>query len=309
MRVVQGIASAPLETLVTSTVSDLFYTAWKTQRISKPLPPRPDEKAEHNNSTVEIVALDSKRTPYIKRLPLFSGRLSSASFWKGVIKPIPLIIYPAVLYGTLNQGIAFTALITQGLLYNTIFSQPPYSLSPAQVGLTNIPLMICGLISAPLAGFLADFLAKSLSRRNNGVFEPEFRLLLQIIATPLTVASFVGTGFAVANQAPLWVLLVMGSLEAISVPFVAQAALTYVIDCHPRDANQAFVTINFFKAVMTFLATGSANGLMFRMGPKPFWFSVAAIALVTNLLTVPAYVFGKRFRSWVARSKVAQKIA
>ena len=179
-------------------------------------------------------------------------------------------------------------------------TQAPYRLTPSQVGLTNIPHLVVSLLSGPLAGFLADSLAKTLSKRNSGIFEPEFRLLLQLVSIPMTTASFIGTGYAIEAKVPLRVLLALGSLQAFSVPFASQAALTYVIDCHPRDANQAFVTINFVKAVMTFVASGSANGLMFKMGPKKLFNMLAGISLAINLLTVPAYIFGKRFRSWVS---------
>lgn len=148
---------------------------------------------------------------------------------------------------------------------------------------------------------MADAVAKFMAKRNNGVFEPEFRLTLMLIATPLATAGFLGFGMSVQNGAPLAWPIVFMSIHALSVPFASQASLTYVIDCHPKDANQAFVTINFAKAVFTFMATTYANGWLASVGPKAVFDAITLINLGVCLLTIPAYVFGKRFRSLVSR--------
>lgn len=258
-------------------------------------------------TTIELQEKDSfwsvdtsETETYVQKLRLFRGRLSGDSFWKGAYKPIPLIAYPAVLFSTVVYGSYFTWLLTISVLSVTAFSSPPYNLGPAQIGLTNLPLLIVGLIGSPLSGWMADAVVKSMARRNNGVFEPEFRLTLMLIATPLATAGFLGFGISVQNGAPLvWPILFM-SLHSLSVPFASQASLTYVIDCHAKDANQAFVTINFTKAVFTFLATTYANGLYAKMGPRGVFDAITVVNLAICSLTIPAYVFGKRFRGIVS---------
>lgn len=245
------------------------------------------------------VDVEEKET-YGQKLRLFRGRLSNDSFWKGAWKPVPLIAYPAVLFSTIVYGSYFTWLLTISVLSVTAFSAPPYNLGPAQIGLTNLPLLVVGLIGSPLSGWLADFVAKSMAKRNNGVFEPEFRLTLMAIATPLATAGFLGFGMSVQNGAPLVYPILFMSIHSLSVPFASQASLTYVIDCHPKDANQAFVTINFTKAVFTFLATTYANGWFARVGPRGVFDAITLINLGVCALTIPAYIFGKRFRGLVS---------
>ncbi|OCL06393.1 MFS transporter-like protein [Glonium stellatum] len=358
MRVLQGIASAPLETLVTSTVSDLFFVHQRGSRLAiwsvmlasgvllgqtisgfiieslgvsatfgicalifvliLPLiyffvlettytVPRADTIELQEKGSFWKIEIDDKES-YRNRLALFRGRISSESYWKGVVKPLPLIAYPAVLFSTIVYGTFFTWLLTISVLSVNVYMSPPYNLNPAQVGLTNIPLLIVALIGAPLSGWLADTAAKVMARHNKGVFEPEFRLTLMLVAVPLSTAGFLGFGISVEQKQPLPWLLLFASLHALSVGFATQASLTYVIDCHPKDANQAFVTINFTKAVFTFLATTYVNGWFARVGPRGVFDVIAAINLGVCALTIPAYVFGKRFRSMVARSKLAQKL-
>ncbi|KAF2196259.1 MFS general substrate transporter [Delitschia confertaspora ATCC 74209] len=359
MRVIQGIASAPLETLVTSTVSDLFFVHQRGTRLSLwgcmlasgvllgqtisgfiiqnlsfeatfgisalifiPIlllmycvvvettytAPRQQRFDKEEKESFWFVEADKKET-YSQQLRLFRGRLSPESFWMGCFKPLPLIAYPSVLFSTIVYGSYFTWLITISLLAVNIFSAPPYNLNPAQIGLTNLPLLAVGLIGSPLSGWMADAVVKFMARKNRGVFEPEFRLTLMVIATPLATAGFLGFGMSVQKGAPLqWPMLFM-SLHALSVPFASQASLTYVIDCHPKDANQAFVTINFTKAVFMFLATTYANGWIERVGPRGVFDAITLINLGVCFLTVPSYVFGKKFRGMIARSKFGQAIS
>lgn len=262
--------------------------------------PRGGNKIEIEEKGSFWVAHSFEKEPYAEKLRIFRGRISGESFWKGAVKPLPLIAYPAVLFSTVVYGSYFTWLLTISVLSVTAFSMPPYNLNPAQIGLTNLPLLAVGLIGSPLSGWMADGVAKFMARRNNGVFEPEFRLTLMLVATPLATAGFLGFGISVQNGAPLpWAVLFM-AIHSLSVPFASQASLTYVIDCHPKDANQAFVTINFTKAVFTFLATTYANGFMAKVGPKTVFTAITLINLGVCALTIPAYIFGKRFRGIVS---------
>lgn len=262
--------------------------------------PRPTGKAVDYDEDVSLAQANEPKPTYTSQLALWRGRLSPESFWKNAWKPVPLIAFPAVLFSTIVYGSYFTWLLTISVLSVSIFSAPPYALNPAQIGMTNLPLLFVGLIGSPLSGWSADAIAKFMARRNKGIFEPEFRLTLMIPATIFATIGFLGFGITTSQGYPLAWPLVFMSIHAISVPFASTASLTYVIDCHPRDANQAFVTINFTKAVFTFIATTYANGIMAKFGPRMVFDGITIINLAICSLTIPAYMFGKRFRSLVS---------
>ncbi|KAH6642143.1 major facilitator superfamily domain-containing protein [Boeremia exigua] len=362
MRVIQGIASAPLETLVTSTVSDMYYVHQRGARISIwgcmlasgvllgqtiagviiekisfeatfgisalifiPIlaamyflvvettyygvrPGSQKELEPEEKGSIWSDFTEDKET-YRQQLALFRGRLSTESFWRNVWKPVPLIAYPAVLFSTVVYGTYFTWLLTISVLSVSIFSAPPYSLGPAQIGLTNLPLLVVGLIGSPLSGWAADAIAKFMARRNNGIFEPEFRLTLMLPAVIFATIGFLGFGISAQRGDSIYQLVAFMSVHSFSVPFASTASLTYVIDCHPKDANQAFVTINFTKAVLTFVATTYANGVMASIGPMKVFVAITLINASVCAMTIPAYVFGKRFRGVLARSSFGQKIS
>lgn len=97
-----------------------------------------------------------------------------------------------------------------------------------------------------------------MDRYSNGVFEPEFRLSLMLIAVSLSTAGFLSFKISVEWKQPLAWLLLFTLLHA---EFATQASLTHVIDCRPS------MTINFAKAVFTFLTITYANGLYAQVGP------------------------------------------
>lgn len=254
---------------------------------------------EKDTESINKLELNEAPRSFTSQLQVFNGRLSNESFWRLVIKPLPLIAFPAVVFSTLVYGSFMTWLVTFGVLSVNVFSAPPYNLNPAQIGLTNIPLLIVALIANPLAGYLADTISRFMARRNSGIYEPEFRLTLMIPATIVSTAGFIGFGISVSRGAPLSFPLFFMSLHSVSVGFASTASFAYVIDCHPQDANQAFVTINFVKAVFAFFASLFVNGWYTASGPLTVFVTIGIVNLVVSLLTVPMYIFGKRFRSMV----------
>ncbi|KAL2679360.1 hypothetical protein Neosp_010134 [[Neocosmospora] mangrovei] len=238
--------------------------------------------------------------PYTQKLRIFRGRVSNANFFRDMMSPFQLMVYPAVLFGAIINGFCTALAIGTGLLSTVLLTQPPYNLTPTFLGIVNIAPFVVGLIAAPLAGWMADAVAKSLARRNGGVFEPEFRIVLMMIGAPIFILSFVGFGESVARGQPLPVVLAWLGVQHAGFPFVIQAALSYVLDCHAHESNLAFVVIAFFKAIFSFIATSFLTGFMIKVGVRPFFFGVAGVTTAVLSLSLPVYVFGKKFRSFVS---------
>jgi hypothetical protein len=94
------------------------------------------------------------------------------------IRSFPISLYPAVIFSFLTYASSlgfFLATYTTNL---SVFQAPPYNMSPAINGLINIPSLIGNLLGAYC---LTDKIVEWQARRNNGVFEPEARLIALII--------------------------------------------------------------------------------------------------------------------------------
>ncbi|KAK6605400.1 Protein HOL1-like protein 2 [Botrytis cinerea] len=254
----------------------------------------------------EIVLPDMKKS-FTERLSIFNGRISQASFWALAVKPIPLVTFPAVIFSAFTYSFYAAGLTLIALLQDTVFSAPPYNLSTSAIGLTNLPLFGVGLVGTLVSGYCADFVVQWMTRHNNGVYEPEFRLVLMFVAASLSTVAYIGFGYSVAAGASIYVPIAFLGVQTFAVPFATSSMFTYVMDCHNRLAPQAFVTMNFIKAVLSLVMSDFVNGWFEASGAKSVFTTVAIANLAVSAFAIPMYIFGKRLRSKVARSAFHQK--
>ena len=361
MRAVQGLAAAPLETLVSATVSELFFVHEKGKMLSiwnlfvmggvklgqliasfiiqnlgfkftfgicaliyagiLPAiyffvpetvyfaPENPKTEVIFDKSSLhvyEIVIPEPKKT-YSQKLKIFQGRVSHAGFWVTAFKPIPLITFPAVIYAAFTYSFYAAGLTLIALLQDTIFSAAPYNLTSSQIGLTNLPLFGVGLVGTLISGYCADFVVQFMTKHNNGVYEPEFRLVLMLVAASLSTVAYIGFGLSIAAGATIYIPIGFLGVQTFAVPFATSAMFTYVMDCHKVLAPQAFVTMNFVKATLSFVMSDFVNSWFQESGAKSVFVTVAIMNLAVSGVSLPMYVFGKRLRSVVARSGFHQK--
>lgn len=117
---------------------------------------------------------------YLQRHRLISttpGTLKQ--FIQMVLRPfVYLYCFPAVAYVSLQYGCILSLFAVVGNSQAAIFSLPPYNFGPVALGLMSIPALIGAIIGSVYGGPLSDWLILILSKRNNGIYEPEFRLYL-----------------------------------------------------------------------------------------------------------------------------------
>lgn len=243
------------------------------------------------------------KKPYSQQLALWNGRLSNQSFWLGVVKPFGLIVFPAVAYGVLAFTVSFSFLVGVPLLTSVVFAQPPYNLTPSQIGLTNLPLVAVSIIGGLFTGWFANVAGNYMARTNGsqaGVFEPEFRLILLAISGPITTAGLIGTGIALDQSLPLAWVLVWMCVFSFGTLFNVQVILTYVVDSFPEASGQAFSTMNLISSIAIFVGSGVLITWYEMVGPMVVFGCLAAASVITLVTAIPLYVFGKRMRSYMA---------
>ncbi len=254
----------------------------------------------------EIILPEPKKT-YRQRIQIFQGRVSHASFWRTAFKPLPLVTFPAVIYAAFTYSFYAAGLTLIALLQDTVFSAAPYNLSSSAIGLTNLPLFGVGICGTLISGYCADFVTQFMTKRNNGVYEPEFRLVLMTVAASLSTVAYIGFGYSIAAGATIYIPIAFLGIQTFAVPFATAAMFTYVMDCHNQHAAQAFVTINFIKALLSLVMSDFVNGWFTSSGAKVVFTTVAIANLAVSAFSFPMYIFGKRLRSKIARSAFHQK--
>jgi MFS family permease len=233
------------------------------------------------------------RKPYIKRLAVFSGRYTEKSFLSLIIAPITICIYPATLWSAVTLSFATAWQVVVSFVLSEVFSAPPFSLSTAQIGYIYAGPVSGALIGAAICGMLSDRVAEICARKNNGIYEPEFRLFLVV-----GIAFFMGLGFFLfgilieAGKSPV-VAAVAWGISLIGFQFCSTAIGTYMVDGYERISIEVFIISMIFKNFLFFGFTFFINGWIARWGPARMFNCIGGIQLGICALTIPVYIYGK----------------
>jgi hypothetical protein len=98
-----------------------------------------------------------------------------------LLKPIPLVLFPAIIFSALTFATILGFFLAALTISSPVFQSPPYNFTPSINGLINIPALIGNFLDAYCGGGLTDKIAEWHARKNNGIFEPESRLIALIL--------------------------------------------------------------------------------------------------------------------------------
>ncbi|KAH8116746.1 MFS general substrate transporter, partial [Phellopilus nigrolimitatus] len=264
-----------------------------------------DDAVEKKTLDVESSRKEVAKTSLELMLPWAGHRFSDLSFLKVVSHVLTLTASPVVAWGTLVMGTTMTWLVALSVSVSLLFSDPEfgYDLNAGPVGLiSGIGPFIGAFLGNLMAGPLSDWSAKYMSRRNGGVYEPEFRLLMII---PLFIMSTIGFfGFAITAGlekpwiAPAIFYAIINFGQAVGTIGV----VTYVVDSHSHYAPEAFAAMNIIRGFFTFGVTYIITDWIQSQGVLRTFSTIGGINMGICLITIPMYIYGKRARSWVHRT-------
>ncbi|KAK5134286.1 hypothetical protein LTR08_006715 [Meristemomyces frigidus] len=222
----------------------------------------------------------------------FNGRHTHDSFSKLLLRPFPLFLHPGILWACLIQGtlIGWTVLIG--------------------VVLAAIIAFIGALLGFVLAGLLSDSSAKWMTRRNGGIYEPEFRMVLVIPQLVFGCAGLYGFGITANNTwryGWFWPEFFF-ALEVVGMINGAVASALYIVDAHRDVAVEAFTCLLVFKNTFSFGLTFSGYNWLVKSGIRPVFVAIGSVQVAGCCLTVVMYVFGKKNRSFFARHDILKML-
>lgn len=187
-----------------------------------------------------------KKATFAQTLLPFSGRKTNESFFKLVLRPLPLFLHPAILWACLIQGTLIGWTVMIGVVLAAIFLGPPLWFDEVQTGYMYTGPFIGAVLGFLLAGLLADWSARVLTRRNNGVFEPEMRIVLVLAQLVFGCAGLYGFGITAhdVNRYGWFWPDFFYALEVMGMVLGAVASALYIVDAH-RKCCHVFSTYAF----------------------------------------------------------------
>ncbi|SMR49038.1 unnamed protein product [Zymoseptoria tritici ST99CH_1E4] len=181
---------------------------------------------------------------------------------------------PGVLYSSLVYAILLAWSTVQTAALSTIMLDPPYNFSASQIGLMSLAPFIGQTLGSLICGPLSDWTVLYLARRNNGIYEPEFRFYLFVPFVPFQLAGAWWFGYALNNGSSWEQVAVAYGVCNFGMGPLQSVALTYMLDAYNEIVGDALTALTFVRNTFSTI-------FVFAM---PAWIAAVGIANVFNMI-------------------------
>lgn len=252
---------------------------------------------------------DSPARSFVQQLKPYNGRLNHDKWHKVAVRPLILFSYPAVLWSSVVYACSVGWLIVISESVAVIYREGhPYHFDPLQAGLVYISPFVGGVLGTAVAGKVSDIIVKALARRNGGLYEPEFRLVMAIPVAITTVIGLVGFGWTAQMGDHFMVPTIFFGIVSFGCSLGSTTSITFCVDSYRQYAGEALVTLNFSKNIFHGLVFSLfVTGWLTADGPKTVYIWIGIIQLILLLFTIPMYIYGKRARMWTVRKNFMER--
>lgn len=115
--------------------------------------------------------------------------------------PWRLLCYPIVLFASFVVSFSSTCYLLITFVQSEALGEKPYNFSSQTVGFTNFACLAGAIIGLFTAGPASDLVSAALTKRNNGIREPEMRLVTMI---PYVLIMMLGNFIVAFGLQHLW---------------------------------------------------------------------------------------------------------
>ncbi|KAI0487662.1 major facilitator superfamily domain-containing protein [Xylaria cf. heliscus] len=251
---------------------------------------------------------EAPRQSFKSQLKIHNGRINQDVWWKAAVRPFVLYSYPAVLWSSAVYACSVGWLIVISECVAVIYREGYYEFNALSTGLVYISPFVGGVLGTAVAGRVSDVIVKAMARRNGGLYEPEFRLVMAAPILVTTVLGLIGFGWSAGVDDPWIVPTVFFGVVSFGCSLGSTTAITFCVDSYRQYAGEALVTLNFSKNVLHGLVFSFfVTGWLKTDGSKTVFMWIGVIQLIVLLSTIPMYIYGKRARMWTVRMNLMEK--
>jgi len=206
---------------------------------------------------------------YLDTIKPWAGRMSSDNWFKVALRPFILYAYPSILWSSVVYALSVGWLIVLSESVSTIYESPhTYHFTALQAGLIYLSPFIGGILGTAVAGKVSDVIVRFMARRNGGIYEPEFRLIMAIPVALSTVIGLMGYGWA-AEEKDAWIVpTIFFGIISFGCCVGSTTAITFAVDSYRQYAGEALVTLNFSKSKSLYLVTSGITLILHRRSAR-----------------------------------------
>ncbi|CAK7202830.1 hypothetical protein SEUCBS139899_005557 [Sporothrix eucalyptigena] len=256
---------------------------------------------------VEAVRRIPKKKTFWQEMAVYNGTFSDENLFALIIAPFVVCSNTLALWTIFITGAVTSFYVAIAYVTAQLFSVPPYNLNTSQVGYISLGPFIGGALGAVLIGIMLDPLSLWLTKKNKGIYEPEFRLALTPLGMLCGIGLF-GFGALSADLDSVYGVAVMWGVMLCGCSFIIGPYSAYTIDAFREMASEIFIANVMFKNFLFYGYSYFVNNWTASAGPKAPFFTFGGISLVFVSTTVLVYMFGKRYRWFWATHNILEKL-
>lgn len=243
------------------------------------------------------------------------------SFLGHMYQPLVLLgTVPAIAYTALAYGILIALQDVMSTSFSLHMTRPPYNFAPNQIGLMNLSKLVGSTIGSLIVGPVSDAMIVWLARRNNGIYEPEFRLWSLVPFLPFIPAGALMVGFGLQNGLPWPVIAVGLAFYKLGIAPVNSITITYLTDSYKDVSSSssffsswwtitnsqqiigdALVGVTVVRNTFSTIFIFAVDPWVHAVGIK--WVIITIVLITTGILSLTAVFikYGKAFRARTAQ--------
>ncbi|KAI0144751.1 hypothetical protein BJ166DRAFT_77397 [Pestalotiopsis sp. NC0098] len=196
--------------------------------------------------------ISGTRDSFLVRLKPCRAVFDKTPIFTILLRPLLLLANPVITWAVIAAAFGQLWNVVISIVLAQIFSAPSYSLDTARLGYINTGPIVAGIVSCLACGLLSDSFALFMSRKNHGIYEPEFRLSLMILSPIFSSIGYFLFGYLSANGSSPVLLSFVWGIGFVSAQVISTAVSTYLVDAY-RDVDVDIFVLSMSVKNLLFL--------------------------------------------------------
>lgn len=188
-----------------------------------------------------------KKKTFWQEMSFFNGTFTDSSLLKMCLACPVVLTNVAASFSVFLSGFLISWYVGISLLSSILMSAPPYNLSAAGVGYLSAGPLIGCLLGSIFYAWISDPIIMALSRRNRGIYEPEFRIPVIILGVGPLISGIAAFGYCLSNGMSMYLLSFLWGFLLFGITIVTAAIASYAVDAFSKYAVEIFIMNILFK--------------------------------------------------------------
>ncbi|CZR66495.1 uncharacterized protein PAC_16396 [Phialocephala subalpina] len=212
------------------------------------------------------------------------------------------LLNPSIFWVLILNSLLFGGLVSQSLTYSTQLELPPWNFSSAAVGTAQAGSFVGALVALGLSGGTVDRVSGFITRRNNGIREPEHLLPNFILPSCLAFAGMILYGIVGGNPEKHpgagWIGIHI-SFALYYCGFIALSTVTgvWIGEATPHWSGSALVLVCGGRNALSFAISNNFSRWVASQGFQNAYIELGGVLFAVTILGgVPLFLWNKKVR-------------